>query len=67
MGISLFVYLFVVLSHVVADTTFDSVNRVQQMTYRHIVIQCINNESDIFAHVTVDIVWSGYKLRCLID
>ena len=26
---TLFVYLFVVLSHVVADTTFDSVNRVQ--------------------------------------
>ena len=31
------------------------------------MIQCIDDESNIFAHITVNIIRLGEKLRCLIN
>ena len=30
------------------------------------MVQVIDDERDVFAHIYADIVWSGEKLRCLI-
>ena len=37
------------------------------MADRHIMIQCINDQCNVFAHITVDIVWSGQQFRGLVD
>ena len=31
------------------------------------MIQCIDDKSNIFAHITVDVIWFRQKLRCLVD
>ena len=59
--------LFLVLSHIVADATFDSVCRIQKVADRHIMIQRINDQCDIFAHIACDVIRFGEKLRCLIN
>ena len=36
------------------------------MAYRQVVIQCINNQGDIFTHVTVNVIWLFQKFRSLV-
>ena len=31
------------------------------------MIQSINDVSDVFTHITVNVVWSGKKFRCLVS
>ena len=59
--------LFVILSHVIIDAFFDSVCRVEQMADRHIMIQCIDDQSNIFTQVAAEIVVSCEKFRILIN
>lgn len=49
------------------NNILDSFIRVEKIADRTIVIQCINDESDVFTHITVDIVWFAQKFRCLAD
>ena len=36
------------------------------MADRHIMIQRINDQCDIFAHIACDVIRFGEKLRCLV-
>ena len=31
------------------------------------MVQRIDQQSNVFAHIAVDIVWTAQKLRCLVD
>ena len=37
------------------------------MADRSIMIQSINNQCDVLAHITADVVWLLKKLRCLVN
>ena len=37
------------------------------MTDRHIMIQSVNDQCDVFTHITADIVWFCQEFRSLID
>lgn len=56
-------YLFLILAHVVCYTAFNSVYRIQEVADRSIMIQGINDQCDVFAHIAADIVWLLKKLR----
>ena len=61
-------YLFlIILSHVIAYAAVDPVNRVEQIAYGLIMIKSINDQGDIFTHITGDVVIFCKKLRRLID
>ena len=60
-------YLFLILAHVVCYTAFNSVYRIQEVADRIIMIQGINDQCDVFAHITADVVWLLKKLRCLVN
>ncbi len=62
-----FIYLFLILSHVICYAAFDPVYRIQKMADRRIMIQRINDQSNIFAHIAADVVWLCKKLRRLIN
>lgn len=55
--------LFLMLAHVICYAAFDPVYRIQKVADRGIVVQRINDQSNIFAHITADIVWLLKKLR----
>ena len=66
-AVSFWDYLFLILAHVVCYTAFDSVYRIQKVADRSIMIQGINDQCDVFAHITADVVWLLKKLRCLVN
>ena len=43
----------------------NTIRRIQQSADGGIVIQLVDDESDIFAQVAADVVLAGEKLRCL--
>ena len=55
-----------ILCHVVVHAALDPVYWVQKVAYRKIMVQCINDQCNIFAHVTGDIIWLLKKLGRLI-
>ena len=57
------IYLFLMLAHVICYAAFDSVYRIQKVADRVIMIQRINDQCDIFAHIAADVVWLLKKLR----
>ena len=57
------IYLFLMLAHVICYAAFDSVYRIQKVADRVIMVQRINDQSDIFAHIAADVVWLLKKLR----
>ncbi len=57
------IYLFLMLAHVICYAAFDSVYWVQEVAYRKIMVQSINDQSNIFAHIAADVVWLLKKLR----
>ena len=59
----LFIYLFLMLAHVICYAAFDSVYRIQKVADRGIMVQRINDQSNIFAHIAADVVWLLKKLR----
>ena len=59
-------YLFLILCHIFVYTAFNPVNWIQQMAYRHIMIQCINDQCNVFAHITGNVIWFCKKLLRLI-
>ena len=61
-------YLFlIILSHIIAYAAVDPVNRVEQIAYGLIMIKSINDQGDIFTHITGNVVIFCKKLRRLID
>ena len=42
-----------------SNNILNSFNRIQDAADRTVMVQCINNKCDIFAHVTVDIIWTA--------
>ena len=61
------IYLFLMLAHVICYAAFDSVYRIQKVADRGIMVQRINDQSNIFAHIAADVVWLLKKLRCLVN
>ena len=59
-------YILFILFHIVINTAFDTVNRVKKMADGHVVVQGINDQSNIFTHIAVDIIWFIKKLRRLV-
>ena len=57
------IYLFLMFAHVICYAAFDSVYRIQKVADRVIMVQRINEQSDIFAHIAADGVWRLKKLR----
>ena len=57
------IYLFLMLAHVICYAAFDPVCRIQKVADRVIVVQRINDQSNIFAHIAADVVWLLKKLR----
>lgn len=57
------IYLFLMLAHVICYAAFDSVYRIQKVADRGIMVQRINDQSNIFAHIAADVVWLLKKLR----
>ena len=55
--------LFLRLAHVICYAAFDSVYRIQKVADRGIMVQRINDQSNIFAHIAADVVWLLKKLR----
>ena len=51
----------------IAYAVVDPVNRIEQVAYRLIMIKSINDQGDIFTHITGDVVIFCKKLRRLID
>lgn len=51
------------LAHVICYAAFDSVYRIQKVADRGIMVQRINDQSNIFAHIAADVVWLLKKLR----
>ena len=45
----------------------DAFYRVQEFADGVVVIQGVDDQGDIFAHITVDIVWSDQQFRGLVD
>ena len=45
----------------------DPVYRIQQITDRSIMVEGINDQGDVFAHVAIYIVWLLKQLVCLIN
>ena len=45
-----------ILFHIVINTAFDTVNRVKKMADGHVVVQGIDDQSNIFTHIAVDII-----------
>lgn len=45
----------------------DAFYRVQEFADGVVVIQGVDDQGDVFAHITVDIVWSGQQFRGLVD
>ena len=44
----------------------NTIRRIQQSADGGIVIQLVDDESDIFAQVAADVILAGEKLRCLV-
>ena len=44
----------------------NTIRRIQQSADGGIVIQLVDDESDIFAQVAADVIFAGEKLRCLV-
>lgn len=55
--------LFLMLAHVICYAAFDSVYRIQKVADRGIMVQRINDQSNIFTHIAADVVWLLKKLR----
>ena len=45
----------------------DAFYRVQEFADGVVVIQGVDDQGDIFAHITVNIIWTFQKFRCLVD
>ena len=44
----------------------NTIRRIQQSADGGVVIQLVDDESDIFAQVAADVIFAGEKLRCLV-
>ena len=44
----------------------DTVSRIEQLTDRTVMIQRINNQRNVFAHIHAGIIGLGQKLRALV-
>ena len=49
------------------DDVVNAVDRIQDAADRSVVVQGIDHERDIFAHITVNIIRTFKQLRSLID
>lgn len=49
------------------NTLLDTFYRIEYIAYGSVVVKCINEKSDVFAHINVDIPRFCQKLLRLID
>ena len=54
-------------SFIFLNNVLDSFVRGKNAADRTVMVQCVDQECDIFTHITVDIVRALKKFRCLID
>lgn len=54
-------------SSVFADNLLDTFVGIQKIADGRIVVQGVDQIGNVFAHITVDVPFSGKKLRCLVD
>ena len=45
----------------------DTICRIQNASDRAVMVQCIDHQCDVLAHVAVDVVRTAEQFRCLID